>query len=148
MIVGAVLQKGRATLSEIGGQVGLSPAAVKRRLDRLESTGVIRGYTAMVDQRLLGFGLEAFVELQFVGTASVGEIESFVDDLPAIQAIFTIAGDPDALAWIRARDIPELTGIIDQIRRTGMVMGTKTLMVLGSRIQSDPSVRPTALATS
>ena len=141
MIVETLTRRGRATLAEIGNEVNLSPPAVKRRLDRLESTGVIRGYTAVVDYSLLGLALEAFVELQFVGTASVATIESFVDDVPEIQAIFTIAGDPDALAWVRATDVSELTHIIDEIRQTGMVTGTKTLMVLGSRVQAEPGNR-------
>lgn len=141
MIIEVLTRHGRATLAEIGNEVNLSPPAVKRRIDRLESASVIRGYTAILDHSLLGLVLEAFVELQFVGTASVAAIESFVDDVPEIQAIFTIAGDPDALAWVRATDVRELTHIIDEIRQTGMVTGTKTLMVLGSRVQSEPSTR-------
>lgn len=141
-IISVLLRNGRSTLADIGSEVGLSAAAVKRRIDRLQDDGVISGYTAIVNHSLLGLGMEAFVELQFVGTASVGAIESFVEDVPEIQAIFTIAGDPDALAWIRAVDVPELTRIIDNIRQTGMVTGTKTLMVLGSRVQTDPSIRP------
>lgn len=124
---------GRATLSEIGAAVGLSAPAVKRRIDRLEATGIIRGYTAVVDHARLGYELEAFAELRFLGTAPVGSIESLVDDIPEIQVIFTIAGDPDAVAWIKARDVPDLTRVIDEIRRTGKVTGTKTLIVLGSR---------------
>ena len=146
LIIDVLLQRARASLAEIGDEIGLSPPAVKRRIDRLESVGVIRGYTVIVDHALLGFGLEAFAELQFIGDAPVGSIESLVDEVPEIQALFTIAGDPDALAWIKARDVPDLTRVIDQIRRTGKVTGTKTLIVLGSRIQSNPSLREDSLA--
>ena len=139
LIVERLLVDGRSTLAEIGGHVGLSAPAVKRRIDRLEASGVIRGYTAVVDQALLGLGLEAFAELRFVGTAPVGSIESLADEVPEIQAIFTIAGDPDALAWIKVRDVPDLTRVIDQIRKTGRVTGTKTLIVLGSRVRHHPT---------
>jgi Lrp/AsnC family leucine-responsive transcriptional regulator len=137
-IVDVLRRHGRATLAEIGQEVWLSAPAVKRRIDRLERLGVIQGYTAVIDDSRLGFGLEAFAELQFVGTAPVGSIESMVEEVPEIHALFTIAGDPDALAWIKARDVPDLTRVIDHIRRTGMVTGTKTLIVLGSRIRSSP----------
>ena len=147
MIIGELIKDGRATLAEIGSQIGLSPAAVKRRIDRLEVQQVISGYTAVIDQSKLGLSLEAFVELEFVGTASVSVIESFIDAVSEIQAVFTIAGDPDALAWIRARDVAELTQIIDKIRRTGIVTSTKTRIVLASQIQSDPSIRPTVQDT-
>ena len=105
LILDVLLQRARASLAEIGDEIGLSAPAVKRRIDRLESVGVIRGYTVIVDHALLGFGLEAFAELQFIGDAPVGSIESLVDEVPEIQALFTIAGDPDALAWIKARDV-------------------------------------------
>ena len=45
--------------------------------------------------------------------------------------MFTIAGDPDALIQVRARDIAHLQDVIDRLRRSGTVTGTKTLMVLG-----------------
>lgn len=46
--------------------------------------------------------------------------------------MFTIAGDPDALVHVRERDIKHLQEVIDTLRRSGKVTGTKTLMVLGS----------------
>lgn len=122
----------RRTLGDIGERVGLSAPAVKRRVDRLEETGVIRGYTAITDPALLGQTVEAFAELRFVGSAPVSVIESIAAEVPEIEALFTIAGDPDAIAWIRARDNDDLKRVIDAIRRTGTVMGTKTMIVLGS----------------
>jgi hypothetical protein len=44
--------------------------------------------------------------------------------------VFTTAGDPDALVWIRVKDVNDLTRVIDILRRSGPVVGTKTLMVL------------------
>jgi len=105
------------------------------QIDRLESLRIIRGYTLVVDHARLGLELEAFAELTFVGTAPVDSIESLASEIPEIQAVFTIAGDPDALAWIRARSVADLTRVIDDIRRTGKVTGTKTLIVLGSQVE-------------
>jgi Lrp/AsnC family leucine-responsive transcriptional regulator len=120
----------RRTLSDIGGRVSLSAPAVKRRIDRLEALGVITGYTAILDQSKLGRPLEAFTELRFVGTTRVEEIAGIAHDLPEVQAVFTTAGDPDALVWIRVKDVKDLTRVVDRLRRTGAVTGTKTLMVL------------------
>jgi Lrp/AsnC family leucine-responsive transcriptional regulator len=126
----------RRTLGDIGSHVGLSAPAIKRRIDRLEESGVIKGYTTVVDHSKLGESLEAFAELRFAGSAPVDSIEGIVAAVPEIQALFTIAGDPDALAWIRVRDVEDLKKVIDKIRRTGNITGTKTLMVLGSTIRS------------
>ena len=126
----------RRTFGDIGARVGLSAPAVKRRVDRLENDGIITGYTTVLDHAKLGRPLEAFAELRFSGRTRVDDIEGIADHVPEIQAVFTVAGDPDALAWIRVRDVDDLKRVIDRIRATGKVTGTKTLMVLGSTVRS------------
>ncbi|MDZ7679806.1 MAG: Lrp/AsnC family transcriptional regulator [Acidimicrobiales bacterium] len=133
-IIGLLRENARRTYGDIGSRVGLSAPAVKRRVDRLETTGIITGYTALVDHAALGRPLEAFAELRFVGSAPVNAIEGLADAIPEIQALFTLAGDPDALVWLRVRDVQDLKRVIDRIRRTGAVTGTKTLMVLDSQL--------------
>ena len=131
-IVQLLREDARRTLADVGERVSLSAPAVKRRVDRLERDGVIVGYTALVDHALLGRPLQAFTELRFAGNLPVDQIAGIADDIPEVQTLFTTAGDPDALAWIRVRDVEDLKRVIDLLRRSGRVTGTKTLMVLGS----------------
>jgi Lrp/AsnC family leucine-responsive transcriptional regulator len=138
-IVELLREDARRTLADVGERVSLSAPAVKRRVDRLERDGVIVGYTALVDHALLGRPLQAFTELRFAGNLPVDQIAGIADGIPEVQTIFTTAGDPDALAWIRVRDVDDLKRVIDLLRRSGRVTGTKTLMVLGS---SAPNVQP------
>ncbi len=135
-IVRLLQQNARRTYGSIGQEVGLSAPAVKRRVDRLEATGVIRGYTALVDHAYLGQAVEAFAELRFAGSTRVDDIEDIALDVPEVHAIFTVAGDPDALAWIRVSDVQDLKRVIDRLRSTGKVTGTKTLMVLSSSVRT------------
>lgn len=131
-IVELLLDDGRRSASEIGRRVGLSPAAAKRRINRLESLGIITGYTSVLDHTRLGNGIEAFIELRFAGTTQVADIDGTVADLPELVEAFTIAGDPDALVRLRVTDLDHLKQVIDRIRRSGKVTGTKTLIVLGT----------------
>jgi Lrp/AsnC family transcriptional regulator, leucine-responsive regulatory protein len=121
----------RQTYGVIGSRIGLSAPAVKRRIDRLEQAKVIVGYTTRIDHAKLGRPIEAFAELRFSGSTRVDEIAE-IADIPEVEAVFTIAGEPDALAWIRVRDVQHLKHVIDQLRQIGPVTGTKTLMVLGT----------------
>jgi Lrp/AsnC family transcriptional regulator, leucine-responsive regulatory protein len=136
-IVGLLVEDGRRSASELGRIVGLSPAAAKRRLDRLETAGVIRGYTAVLDHRLLGSGLEAFTELRFAPGTQVADIDEAVTDVPELVEAFTLAGDPDALIRLRVRDVDHLKQVIDRVRRGtksgAKILNTKTLIVLGTR---------------
>ena len=135
-ILDLLAENARRTLGDIGQRVGLSAPAVKRRIDRLEAGGVILGYTTRVDHAKLGRPLEAFTELRFSGDARVDAIASIADEIAEVQAVFTIAGDPDALAWIRVTDVHELKRVIDRLRGSGDVIGTKTLIVLGTSSQN------------
>lgn len=120
----------RSTLGGLGAGVSLSAPAVKRRIDRLEQAGVITGYTAIVDHAKLGMPLQAFSELRFDGTIGVDEIAAIAHEVPEVEAVYTTAGDPDALALLRVRDVDDLKRVIDILRRRGAA--TKTLMVLGT----------------
>ena len=122
----------RRTLADIAARVSLSAPAVKRRIDRLERLGVITGFTVLIDEAKLGRPLEAFAELRFAGNTTVDEIPAVAAEIPEVLAVFTVAGDPDALVWIRVRDVGHLKTVVDQLRRRGNVTGTKTMMVLGT----------------
>lgn len=134
-------QDARRTLADIAARVSLSATAVKRRVERLERAGVITGYTVEIDHSVLGQSVEAFTELRFAGSTKVADIKGVAADLPEVQAIYTTAGDPDAIAHIRVRDVADLTRVIDRLRRGGRVTGTKTLMVLDTLVPRLPMRR-------
>jgi len=135
-LLALLVEDGRRSASALGREVGLSPAATARRIDRLERLGVIRGYRAVLDHARLGSEIEAFVELRFAGTTQVDDIEGAVAGMPEVVEAFTTAGDPDALVRVRASDLDHLKRVVDRIRRSGKVTGTKTLIVLGTRAAS------------
>ena len=54
---------GRATNYDVGEAVGLSASAASRRIQALESSGAIRGYRAVVNDRLLGKQMTVFVRV-------------------------------------------------------------------------------------
>jgi Lrp/AsnC family leucine-responsive transcriptional regulator len=122
---------GRMAVREIAGRVGLSTGPVSRRIAKLESSGVIRGYVAVIDDGRSG-ALEAFTEVRLHGTTETGELEEVVRDLPEVQQYFTISGDPDALIHFRVKDVGDLQRVVNGMRRTGKVAGTKTLIVMAS----------------
>jgi Lrp/AsnC family leucine-responsive transcriptional regulator len=128
-IVELVEEDARRSLADIGRRVSLSPPAVKRRMDRVGALGVITGYTMTTNHAKLGRPSEAFAELRLAGTTTVDDSSILAKGLAEVHAVFTTAGDPDALMWV---DVDDHKCVIDQIRRTRKVAGTKTLTVLGT----------------
>ena len=60
-IIAALQEDGRATYADIGRRAGLSPSAVHERVRKLERTGAIRAYRAVVDPEALGLFVTALI---------------------------------------------------------------------------------------
>jgi DNA-binding Lrp family transcriptional regulator len=129
-ILDLLSRNARRTMADIAERVLLSASAVTRRIERLERDGVISGYTVVIDHAKAGRPLQAFMEVRFSGTADLEEIRATASTLPEVLAVFATAGDPDALVWIRVPDVERLGKVIGQLRRSGRVTGTKTLIVV------------------
>jgi DNA-binding Lrp family transcriptional regulator len=134
-ILDVLQREGRATLAEVGAAVGLSPSAVKRRVDRLERSGVIVGYAAIVDPQAVGDRLEAFVELYCADTVTPSDLLASVSGLPVVVAAHTVAGDADAIVRVRVEGIEELERIIEVLRRDPKVMRTRTMVALSTLVE-------------
>ena len=134
-ILDVLERDGRATLADVGTAVGLSSSAVKRRVDRLEASGVIVGYAAIVDPAAVGDRLEAFIELYCADTVAPGDLLSSVTDLDAVVAAHTVAGDADAVVRVRVEGIEELERTIEHLRRDPKVMRTRTMVALSTLVE-------------
>src|SRR3954454_397568 len=115
-IVALLRENARRSFQDIGGRVALSPPAVKRRVDRLQATGVIRSYTAVVDPTAMGWHTHAFVELYCEGRMSAGEVRAAVAGHPEVVAAYTVAGEASALLHVRAVDTQHLEVTLERIR--------------------------------
>jgi Lrp/AsnC family leucine-responsive transcriptional regulator len=62
-IIRALTRNGRATNAELSEEVGLSPSPCWTRVRRLEQAGVIKGYTALIDQAAVGLPDTVFIEV-------------------------------------------------------------------------------------
>ena len=128
-IVSLLRRNARMPASEIARSVGLSGASVARRIERLEADGTIRGYVAIVNDAQAG-ELEAFTEIRLRSGVEAREFEEIAERMPEIQQYYTVAGDPDGLVRFRARNLDHLQQVVNAIRKTPIVAGTKTLIVM------------------
>src|ERR671936_2556680 len=91
-------ENARRSFKDIGKHVHLSAPAVKRRVDRLEREGVLRGYTAVVDPAAFGWHTEAFVDLFCDGRMPGEAIKRGARKAPAVVSAHTVAGAASARA--------------------------------------------------
>jgi DNA-binding Lrp family transcriptional regulator len=131
-IVALLRENARRSYQDIGERVSLSAPAVKRRIDRLEAEGVIRGYTATIEPTAFGWHSHAFVELFCEGRMSGTEVSAAVSRYPEVEGAYTVAGAPSAILHIRATDTQHLEEALERIRETPGVLRTETQVVLST----------------
>src|SRR5665811_1741985 len=90
-------RNGRATNYEVGEAVGLSASAASRRIQALEAAGAIRGYRALVDDRLLGKRMTVYIRvtLERQSAPVLGAFESAVRHYREIVSCHLMAGQYD-----------------------------------------------------
>ncbi|GAA1950150.1 Lrp/AsnC family transcriptional regulator [Nocardioides panacihumi] len=129
-ILDLLRENARRPLREIATAVGLTVAPVQRRIARLEHLGVIERYTVQVNHGRIATGIEAMTELQFSDDLDLAQIMEFVAQIPEVEEVLTLAGDPDALVRIRVEGVEDLRRVVSSLRSGGAIASTKTLVVL------------------
>jgi DNA-binding Lrp family transcriptional regulator len=138
-IISRLVADARSSYSEIGKAVGLSAPAVKRRVDRLLDTGVLRGFTAVVDPEALGWGTEAFVEVHCMGNVTPDLIRARLIPLPEVVAAYSVTGAADAIVHLRAASIHHLEDALERLRAVDMIDRTVSTVVLSRLLDRPPA---------
>jgi len=133
-IVALLRDNAKLTFGEVGGQVGLSSTAVKRRVDRLQNDGVIVGYGARIDPQALGEGIEALIEVYCAERVSPADVGRSLAGLEQVISAFTVSGEADAVVRARVASIADLERFVERLRHDPNIVRTKTLIVLSTLI--------------
>jgi Lrp/AsnC family leucine-responsive transcriptional regulator len=98
---------GRLTNAELAQRIGLSPSACFRRLQRLEQSGVIAGYAALIDGEAIGRPTTVFIEvtLDSQGSAALDAFERAVAACPDVLECHLMSGDFDYLLRVAVADM-------------------------------------------
>lgn len=125
---------GRASFADLGLRVGLSASAVKRRVDRLVETGVIRGFGVRLDPDVDGQKIESYVELFCRGTVAPHELTRILAAIPNVVEALTVTGQADAIVRLRAATMPDLEVALEKIRDAAQVDKTRSAIVLSQLV--------------
>lgn len=132
-ILALVQRDGKLAQARIARRVGLSTAAVNERLKKLERSGVIRRYAALVDAAAVGAALTAFVEVFIERPRHEAAFLKSMLGLDEVQECHYVTGESSLLLKVRVRDIEALQELL--LRRLNGLEGvrqTRTLIVLST----------------
>jgi Lrp/AsnC family leucine-responsive transcriptional regulator len=130
-ILAALASDGRQSYTDLAEKVGLSVSAVHQRVRRLEQRGVIKGYTARLDNEALGLPLTAFVAIRPIDPSQPDDAPDRLADLPEIEACYSVAGDDFYLLLVRVASPVDLERLLQEIRKAANV-ATRTTVVLST----------------
>jgi Lrp/AsnC family transcriptional regulator, leucine-responsive regulatory protein len=132
----SVLQENcKLALVKIGERVGLSAPSVAERIDKLEKSGVIRGYTAILDARKLGKDITAFIGVFIDHPKLIGKFEREIDHLEDVQECHHVTGQHTVLLKVKVDKTSGLEELIRKIRSIEGVSRTETSVVLSTHTE-------------
>ena len=131
----------RATLAQLSERVGLSVSAVQARLRKLESSGVIAGYQAILDPEAIGKPLAAFIELTPLDPRQPDNAPELLQSITAIEACHSVAGDSAYMLFVRVASPKALEALVNEVRHVASV-NTRTTVVLQTFYEHRPMLSP------
>ena len=131
-IIEILQSDGRVSMKDLGKIVGLTSPAVSERVKRLEESGIIEGYKAIVSPDALGRVIKAFIHISLPSNKYQDFIaEARKDD--RIVECHHITGDDCSVLKVIVKDMYELENVIDSIKKIG---STKTSVILSTPIHA------------
>jgi DNA-binding Lrp family transcriptional regulator len=115
-ILSLLQQDARMTNAALAAQVNLSESASLRRVRALEESGLIEGYTALVDQQRAGFPVNVFVSITLDRQSQTGleAFESAVRRVPEVMECYLMTGEHDYLLRLVVTDLADFERIHNQ----------------------------------
>lgn len=129
VLVRELVADGRATLAQLASAVGLSVSAVQSRVRRLESRGVIGGYTARVDPVALGQMLSAFVAITPLDPSQPDDAPARLEHIAEIESCQSVAGEESYILTVHVESARALEALLQRIRTAASVHTRSTVIL-------------------
>jgi Lrp/AsnC family leucine-responsive transcriptional regulator len=130
---------GRARLADIADEVELSAPAVMERVKKLESSGVIKGYLALVDAKKLGKDITAFIGVSINHQRDVDKFAKHILQYPDVLECHHVTGEESFILKVKSANTASLEKLLGELRSVEGVTRTVTNVVL-STAKENPAV--------
>jgi DNA-binding Lrp family transcriptional regulator len=121
-------QDSRAAFVDIAAKVGLSEAAVRRRVSNLVKEGTIKRFTIDVDEPQTATSAITYVSVS--PSAPTADVSKKLKSVKGVETIYETTGSFDIAAIIKGASISEVNKSVEEIRRLDGVLKTETTIIL------------------
>lgn len=126
-IIGLLRENARMSFVDMAKELGISEAAVRRRVRRLVESGAIRRFTVELGRK---GGASAITLVAVQPGVQIGEIARRVKELQGVEHVYEITGQYDMAIFVTGETIADVNATIDRIRSMEGVTGTNTVIIL------------------
>ena len=131
-LIGLLQENARMPVATLARRLGLARTTVQARLDRLETSGVIQGYTVRLGDRLRApLRATALVSIE---PRSAPAVLARLKSLPGVKTVHTTSGRFDLIVGLEAATTEELDETLDHIGESRGVRGSESLVHLSTKI--------------
>jgi Lrp/AsnC family transcriptional regulator, leucine-responsive regulatory protein len=139
---------GRSRLADIAEEVELSAPAVMERVKKLESSGVIKGYQALLDSKKIGKDITAFIGVSVGNQRDIDKFAARMLDHQDVLECHHVTGDESFILKVKSANTGSLEKLLGQIRSVEGVTRTVTKIVLSTAKESQTLELDNGLAAS
>jgi Lrp/AsnC family leucine-responsive transcriptional regulator len=129
VLVRELVADGRATLAHLASAAGLSVSAVQSRVRRLESRGVISGYSAQVAPETVGQQLSAFVAITPLDPSQPDDAPARLERMPELESCHSVAGQDSYVLLVHVESARALEDLLRRIRSAANVQTRSTIIL-------------------
>jgi Lrp/AsnC family leucine-responsive transcriptional regulator len=129
VLVRELVANGRATLSELAASARLSVSAVQSRVRRLETRGVVSGYSARINPEALGHLLSAFVAITPLDPSQPDDAPARLEHIAEIESCHSVAGEDSYILLVRVESPRALEDLLQRIRTAANVRTRSTIIL-------------------
>ena len=115
-ILAELVENSKQSYVEIGRRLTLHPNVIAYRVNRMETAGIIREYTTLVDFSKLGLSEQVIVAANFPTTSSREDILKQICEIPETVNVISSLGTPEGLVFIVARNKEDVNAVLSKLR--------------------------------
>lgn len=140
MILKLLQENGRKTNVQLSNEIGLSPAPTLERVKKLETSGIIKSYHAVVEENLVNLGIKAMIQVSLVRQKdnAISNFKKHIGKIDEITECYQVTGNYDYLLKVIVKDIASFEKLIGEKLSKIPDIGQMQTNVILSEVKKSP----------
>lgn len=125
----------RVGVLELSRLAGVARATVTVRLDRLQASGIVRGFGPQIDLRAAGYPVQALVTLE-IAQGRLTDVTGLLDSLPGVLEAYATTGTGDVVCRLAAASNEDLQGLLLELDSSPLIRRSTSVVILSTVVAS------------